>query len=57
MDQDMVIAEVRKARRALHEEAGDDLHTYFDKLREAAGKYDMKRVDRLPGRSAADRAA
>ena len=48
MIDDPIVAEVRKVRRELQEEAGDDLGTFFENLRKAGEKYSNKVVASVP---------
>ncbi|MCY4389536.1 MAG: hypothetical protein OXC18_20765 [Desulfurellaceae bacterium] len=50
---DSIIAEVHEARWKLFEEAGCDLHVFFQHLREAQNKH-RERVTELPRRSSDD---
>jgi hypothetical protein len=50
---DPIIAEVHEARWNLFEEAGCDLHVFFQRLREAQNKH-RERVTELPRRSSDD---
>ena len=47
---DPIIAEVHEARWKLFEEAGGDLHVFFQRLREAEKKH-PERIVELPRRS------
>lgn len=63
MNQDPIVAEVRQAGRALAEQAGGDVHEFFEHLREAERQYSGQLVEtpqetgKNPTRSRANRPA
>ena len=50
---DPIVAEVRRAGQKLFEEAGSDLHVFFQRLREAEKKH-PERIVELPRRASID---